>query len=58
VDIEIHETHGVLEHAAAAMVHARKPGRCCSGSLSATRRRARTRRGRAACPRSSRSRGG
>ncbi|MEA2240632.1 MAG: arsenite methyltransferase [Solirubrobacteraceae bacterium] len=28
-DIEIHETHRVHEHAAAAIVRARKPGRCC-----------------------------
>jgi hypothetical protein len=30
VDIEIHETHRVHEHAA-AIVRARKPGRCCGG---------------------------
>jgi arsenite methyltransferase len=28
VDVEIHETHRVHEHAAAAIVRARKPGRC------------------------------
>jgi arsenite methyltransferase len=31
VDIEIHETHRVHEHAAAAIVRARKPERCCRG---------------------------